>query len=97
MRELAEGLAAAGGTVDDLSLARSLDLFGEVRASLRELYELRYDNRLALSGREFYTVLEACLCLPPEESLPLVTALVKSAREGNTSGRPGIRYASRAA
>ena len=90
MRELAEGLTAAGGAVDDSSLARSLDLFGEIRASLRELYELRYDNRLALSGREFYTVLEACLCLPPEESLPLMTALVRSAQEGNTSSRPGI-------
>ena len=63
---------------------------GRSARSLRELYELRYDNRLALSGREFYTVLEAGLCLPPEEYLPLMTALVKSAREGNTSGRPGI-------
>ena len=34
--------------------------------------------------------MEACLCLPPDESLPLVTALVKSALEGNTSSRPGI-------
>ena len=35
MRELAEGLAAAGGKIDDSSLARSLDLFGEIRALLR--------------------------------------------------------------
>jgi benzoyl-CoA reductase/2-hydroxyglutaryl-CoA dehydratase subunit BcrC/BadD/HgdB len=90
MREFVESLAAVGGAVDDSSLARSLDLFAEIRTLLGALYELRYDNRLALSGREFYTVLEACLGLPPEESLPLMTALVASARAGNSSGRPGI-------
>ncbi|MBN2223363.1 MAG: 2-hydroxyacyl-CoA dehydratase [Deltaproteobacteria bacterium] len=88
--ELTEGLEAVGGTVSDTSLARSLDLFGEIRALMHELYELRYDNRLPLSGREFYTVLEACFGLPPEEYRPLLTTLVKSAREGNTSHRRGI-------
>lgn len=90
VRELAEGLASVGGAVDDLSLGRSLDLFGEIRALMRGLYELRYDNRLALTGAEFYTVMEACFCTPPEQFLPHLSTLVKSARQANTSGRPGI-------
>jgi len=90
MNEFAEGLTAAGGIIDDASLSRTLDIFTEVRSLMRELYELRYDNRLGLSGREFYTVVEACLSLPPEESAPLLSALVDSARKGNSSGRPGI-------
>jgi benzoyl-CoA reductase subunit C len=88
--DLTRGLLAAGGAVDDASLSRSLDIYGEIRSLFRDLYELRYDNRLGLSGREFYTVLEAGFSLPPEEYRTLMAELVASARKGNTAPRDGI-------
>ncbi len=65
LNEFVEKLTSVGGAVDDEKLVSSLDLYGEIRALIGELYELRYDNRLPLSGREFYTVIEACFSLPP--------------------------------
>jgi benzoyl-CoA reductase/2-hydroxyglutaryl-CoA dehydratase subunit BcrC/BadD/HgdB len=88
--EFVERLASVGGTVDEKKLASSLDLYREIRTLMGELYELRYDNRLSLSGREFYTVVEAGFSLPPDQYRALLITLVESARGGKSSPRTGI-------
>ena len=90
LAEFVEQLASVGGAVDDERLLGSLDLYGEIRALMGELYELRYDNRLDLSAGEFYTVVEAAFCLPPDRYRALLIPLVESARAGNSSPRGGI-------
>lgn len=67
LNELIDKLAKAGGKTDSTSLEQSLDLYGEIRSNLLRLHELRFQNRLALSARDFYTIVEAGFSLPPEE------------------------------
>jgi benzoyl-CoA reductase/2-hydroxyglutaryl-CoA dehydratase subunit BcrC/BadD/HgdB len=90
LNEFVERLVSAGGSLDDDRLTASLDLYRDIRVLMARLYELRFDNRLALSAREFYTVVEASFCLPPDEFLALLAPLVESARAGNSSPRSGI-------
>ena len=75
LKELIDKLAGAGGKVTPASLGRSLDLYADIRKRLLRLYELRLQGVTLRSARDFYTVIEAGFCLPPEEYLELLTGL----------------------
>lgn len=90
LEELTGKLASVGGAMDDASLGTSLDLFRDIRTSMRSLYALRSRNRLALSAREFYTVVEAGFSLPPEEYRTMLAALLESLGDGVAEGPEGI-------
>jgi benzoyl-CoA reductase/2-hydroxyglutaryl-CoA dehydratase subunit BcrC/BadD/HgdB len=88
--ELTEKLVSVGVRVDDASLGASLDLFRDIRTSMRELYDLRSLNRLPLSAREFYAVVEAGFSLPPEEYRQLLAVLLETLGGGIEEGPRGI-------
>ncbi|MBN1691396.1 MAG: 2-hydroxyacyl-CoA dehydratase, partial [Dehalococcoidia bacterium] len=75
LNELIDKLAGAGGRIDSTTLGRSLDLYVEIRKNLLHLHDLRLWNMFALSARDFYTIMEAGFCMPPEEYLKLLTNL----------------------
>jgi len=75
LNELIDKLAGAGGRIDSTTLGRSLDLYAEIRKNLLHLHDLRLQNMFAPSARDFYTIMEAGFCMPPEEYLKLLTNL----------------------
>jgi benzoyl-CoA reductase/2-hydroxyglutaryl-CoA dehydratase subunit BcrC/BadD/HgdB len=75
LNELIDKLAMLGGKATPASLERSLDLYAEIRRKLLGLYELRLRHIFVPPAGDFYTVLEAGFCLPPEEYLALLTNL----------------------
>jgi benzoyl-CoA reductase/2-hydroxyglutaryl-CoA dehydratase subunit BcrC/BadD/HgdB len=75
LNELADKLAGVGGKVTPASLERSLDLYGAIRSKLLHLYGLRLQGISMRSARDFYTVLEAAHCMPPEDYLALLAGL----------------------
>ncbi len=76
LNELIDKLNAAGGKFDMASLNRSLDLYADIRKKLLRLHELRRQNIFTPPARDFYTIMEAGLCTPPEEYLEHLTKLV---------------------
>ncbi len=90
LSELAGKLAAVGGKIDANSLERSLDLYRDIRNSLLRLHELRFQNRLALSARQFYTVAEAGFSLPPEAYYAQLSGLTGALRDEKTPPTTGI-------
>ena len=75
LEEMADKLNAVGRKVDDTSLARSIDLYAEIRGKLLRLHELRLQNIFEPPARDFYTIMEAGFSLPPEDYLKLLTNL----------------------
>ena len=75
LNELIDKLAEVGGKVTPASLGRSLDLYAGIRNKLLSLYELRLQGISVRSARDFYTVLEAGNCMPPEDYLALLANL----------------------
>jgi len=76
LSELIDKLNAAGGKFDMASLDRSLDLYAEIRKNLLRLHELRRQNIFTPPARDFYTIMEAGFCTPPEEYLEHLIELV---------------------
>jgi len=88
LNELVDKLTGVGGKVTPASLGRSLDLYAGIRKKLLHLHGLRLKGISVRSARDFYTVLEAGFCLPPEEYLALLDRLTvalgnQQAIEGN--------------
>lgn len=93
LTELTQKLAACGGKRDANSLERSLDLYRDIRNCLLHLHELRFQNRLALTAGEFYTVAEAGFSLPPEvylKHLLSLTSALSDKKDSKTTGIPVI-------
>ncbi|MBM3148475.1 MAG: 2-hydroxyacyl-CoA dehydratase [Chloroflexi bacterium] len=84
LTELIQKLASYGGKTDADSLERSLDLYRDIRNCLLHLHQLRFQNRLALSAGEFYTVAEAGFSLPPDVYLKHLHNLISALGEENT-------------
>ncbi|MFA5399501.1 MAG: 2-hydroxyacyl-CoA dehydratase family protein [Dehalococcoidia bacterium] len=90
LNELIDKLAAAGGKVNDASLKRSLDLYAEIRKKLLRLHEFRMQNIFAPPARDFYTIMEAGFCMPPEEYLEHLTNLLASVEKGKAAPVRGV-------
>ena len=75
LAELASKLKSAGGCLSDSSLGRSLALYGKIRETVRELYELRLSGKLQLPGADFHRILLAAFVTPPEDYLVMVEEL----------------------
>jgi benzoyl-CoA reductase/2-hydroxyglutaryl-CoA dehydratase subunit BcrC/BadD/HgdB len=90
LEEFVERLASVGGVVTEDSLTNSLDLYHDIRALLTKLSELRSSGRLGLSAREYYAVVGAGVCLPPEEYYTLLLSLFDALPEDPPLSRKGI-------
>jgi len=90
LNELIDKLNAAGGKFDMASLGRSLDLYAEIRKKLLRLHELRRRNIFTPPARDFYTIMEAGFCMPPEEYLEHLTMLVDEAENLKSTPVNGV-------
>jgi len=76
LNELSGKLTGIGGKFSQTILAKSLNLYGDIRATLIKLHELRLEGRLPFSARQFYTVAEAGFSLPPVDYLAHLSILL---------------------
>ncbi|MFA5077877.1 MAG: 2-hydroxyacyl-CoA dehydratase family protein [Dehalococcoidia bacterium] len=90
LNELIDKLNAAGGKFDMAALGRSLDLYANIRKKLLRLHELRRQNIFAPPSRDFYTIMEAGFCMPPEEYLELLARLVTEVENLKANPSSGI-------
>jgi benzoyl-CoA reductase/2-hydroxyglutaryl-CoA dehydratase subunit BcrC/BadD/HgdB len=76
--------------VNDESLAASLDLYGEIRSQVLDLYELRAAGRLPLSAADFLCVVRAGFVTPPEDYLPMLRDLAAAAGSARPAEERGV-------
>lgn len=90
LRRLADALAERfGPRVTDTALAKSIETYNALRASLRALYALRIAEPHNLSTVELYVALRAATLAPPEEALAWLPTLREqaAARAGRRQDR----------
>ena len=91
VEELAAKLEAVGGVFTKEALAYSLELYGEIRKLILNLYEMRFKGELPLSAGDFLAVILAGFVTPPEDfhdMLDQLSAEVKSAEPQALDGVP---------
>ncbi|MCG6535744.1 MAG: 2-hydroxyacyl-CoA dehydratase family protein, partial [Syntrophales bacterium LBB04] len=90
-QELLEKLNHHGGRFSLDSLERANQLYRGIRRLLLNLYERRYQGQLALSARDFYTIVQAGLVTPPETYLTLLEHLNSEIQSDPPLERKGYR------
>ena len=80
----------AGKEITDKDLAQAVGLHNRVRTSIKELYELRKSDPPLLTGSEMTKILVAVMSIPPEESITLLTEVIKEIknREDTPAKKP---------
>lgn len=81
----------SGHSITDADLDASIRLHDQLRGVLRELYALRAASPERLSATESYVLTRASSLLPPEESLPLLTQSLLSARSSQAKSQDRVR------
>ncbi len=67
----------AGKEITNVDLAQAVELHNRIRKSIKELYELRKSDPPLLTGGEMTKILVAVMGIPPEESVELLTVVIK--------------------
>jgi benzoyl-CoA reductase/2-hydroxyglutaryl-CoA dehydratase subunit BcrC/BadD/HgdB len=88
--ELVEKLNAIGGNFTDKSLSESINIYNQIRNHILRLYEMRYENRLPLSGGDLFYIIQAGFVTPPEDYLKLLEALILKINEESYPANKGI-------
>jgi benzoyl-CoA reductase/2-hydroxyglutaryl-CoA dehydratase subunit BcrC/BadD/HgdB len=88
--ELVEKLNAIGGNFTDKSLSESINIYNQIRDHILRLYEMRYENRLPLSGGDLFYIIQAGFVTPPEDYLKLLEALILKINEESYPANNGI-------
>jgi benzoyl-CoA reductase subunit C len=92
LRRLADGLAEAFGLrVTPTALAKSIETYNALRASLRRLYAFRIAEPHRLSTTELYTVLRASTTVPPEDAIAWFDGLLAQLPERTARPRDRLR------
>jgi benzoyl-CoA reductase subunit C len=86
-RELEE---LSGRTISADDVRASIALFNRDRGLMRELYQLRRDGRISLTGRQLQHIVKASMVMDVEEHIGLVETLVDIARQVKAAPR-GVR------
>ncbi|MBI2161840.1 MAG: 2-hydroxyacyl-CoA dehydratase [Candidatus Rokubacteria bacterium] len=77
LRRLAAGFEQAFGLkVTEPALAKSIEIYNALRARLRALYAFRIAEPQKLSTTDLYAALRAATCVPPEEAIGWLDALL---------------------
>jgi len=77
LRRLATAFEQAFGlNVTEPALAKSIEIYNALRARLRALYAFRIAEPQKLSTPELYVALRAATCVPPEEAIGWLDALL---------------------
>jgi bcr-type benzoyl-CoA reductase subunit C len=88
--ELKEKLEDLGGVFSDEALKDSLDLYGEIRRMVLELYRMRSMRRLPLSAGEFLLVVQTGFVTPPEDYQQMLKDLIGEVSKSETSDAGGV-------
>lgn len=82
--ELGEKLQEVGGNKIDSTIEHSVAVYESIRGIMNGLYEKRYTGLLPLSGRDFYTVIQAGFILQPDVYLELLKQLSNDLENADT-------------
>lgn len=91
IRTLIEKLDHQGGDYSDEKLAATLNLYGNIRKILINIYDLRYRQQLPISAGELWCILQAGFVTRPEDYLHLLEnfqAEIKGKSVQRSSGIP---------
>jgi benzoyl-CoA reductase subunit C len=92
LRRLAAGFERAFGlATTPAALAKSIEIYDEVRARVRALYALRIAEPQKLSTTELYLALRAATLVSPETSLPWLDSLLEGLPARTTRPRDRLR------
>ncbi|MBI4716952.1 MAG: 2-hydroxyacyl-CoA dehydratase [Planctomycetes bacterium] len=80
-----------GRSIPDAAVARSLELYNQVRARTRELYELRRARPGVISAADTYAVVQAGTRMMPEEFAELLEDLLFNLRQRTGRARDGVQ------
>jgi benzoyl-CoA reductase subunit C len=81
----------AGVKIDNDSLLRSVQIYNENRALLRELYDLRRNKPGLISAAEVSSIVVAGMVMPKEEHSKLLSELLPKLREKEAPSSTGVR------
>jgi benzoyl-CoA reductase/2-hydroxyglutaryl-CoA dehydratase subunit BcrC/BadD/HgdB len=90
LEELKRKMEKIGGEFVEEALDRSLDLYGNIRRMMLELYQMRYASKLALSAADFLSVIQTGFVIPPEDYRDMLKDLIAAVGEVDRSDKSGI-------
>lgn len=78
MMDLVKMLESIGGDFQEGKLRSSLELYGEIRQAMLDMYTMRYRGSLPLSAGDFLYVVLAGFITPPADYLAMLKTLVST-------------------
>jgi len=92
LRRLVDGFEATFALpVSPVALAKSIEIYNQLRARLRALYALRIAEPQKLSTTDLYVVLRGVTLVPPEESIGWLDALLAALPRREARPRDRLR------
>lgn len=88
-QELISKMQAIGGRFSEEALEESLELYGDIRNLMLELYRMRYDGLVSLSASRFLSVILAGFVTPPEEYRSMIGELLADVRRASSPSGVG--------
>jgi len=88
--ELKSKMEEIGGAFTDKALEDSLDLYGEIRRMILELYRMRYARRLPLSAGELLLVIWSGFVTTPEDYHQMLRDLISELSETEIREEHGV-------
>lgn len=80
-----------GETISDEKIREQIQLYNQIRASIRRISELRKRNNPPIKGKEFLDIIHVYYTLPPEQQLKLFDELYQKLSAEEDSEKPVIR------
>ena len=77
--------------ITDEALRASMDLFGRLRGTLRQIYEIRARNPEAVSGADVYGIMKAAVTMDRQELLALLDGMLPDISRKKDTGISGGR------
>jgi benzoyl-CoA reductase/2-hydroxyglutaryl-CoA dehydratase subunit BcrC/BadD/HgdB len=88
--ELVGKLEYMGGRFSHVALEESLELYGNIRSLVLDLYGMRYEKKLPLSAVDLLYIVQAGFVSPPEEYVDMLKTLMFRLEKINTGGENGL-------
>lgn len=78
-----------GVDISDADLARSIELFNGIRASIAAIYEIRRSNPRAITGSDLHAITKAAMVMDRTELAELLKSLVAALSESKSTAADG--------
>jgi benzoyl-CoA reductase/2-hydroxyglutaryl-CoA dehydratase subunit BcrC/BadD/HgdB len=90
VRELTDRLSEIGGHFNEGALSRSLQLYGEIRQEVLDLYAMRNEGLAPWSAGDFLSIVRAGFVTDPDDYLAMLKELTRQAAQSSERPRDGF-------